>query len=139
MTLKKSPVLLVASILGVGFAASMTGCDYWPPALQVQIEQLQSDMQTLMIEKAQLQAQVTDLSRIKQDLQTQLDELNRVNQEKTTIITDLQNQLQAVRQKSLKAAGAHTPTKRMSAKLAPKPTAKAPARQQPPRRPTGVR
>jgi len=139
MALKKSPVRIVTSMLGVGLALSMAGCDYWPPALQVQIEQLQSDMQTLMIEKTQLQAQVTDLSRTKQDLQTQLEDLSRVNQEKTTIITDLQNQLQAVRQKSLKAAGAHTSTKKMAVKPSTKPSAKAPARQQPLRRPSGVR
>lgn len=139
MVLVKSPIPVVASILGVGLALSMTGCDYWPPALQVQIEQLQSEMQMLMIEKSQLQAQVTDLSKMKQDLQTQLDELSRVNQEKTTIITDLQNQLQAVRQKSLKTAGAHSSPRRMSAKPQTKPTAKAPARQQSSKRPAGVR
>ena len=139
MALKNSPIPVVASMLGVGLALSMTGCDYWPPALQVQIEQLQSDMQTLMIEKTQLQAQVTDLSRMKQDLQAQLDELSRVNQEKTTIITDLQNQLQSVRQKSLKTAGAHSSPKKMSAKPLTKPTTKPPTRQPSPRRPTGIR
>lgn len=139
MIMKKSPLPVMASILGVGLVLSTTGCDYWPPALQVQIEQLQSDMQTLMIEKTQLQAQVTDLSRIKQDLQTQLDELSRVNQEKTTIITDLQNQLQSVRQKSLKATGAHTSTKKMAVKPSIKPSAQAPAKQQPLRRSSGIR
>ena len=139
MVMNKSPLPVVASILGVGLAFSMTGCDYWPPALQVQIEQLQSDMQTLMIEKTQLQAQVTDLTRVKQDLQMQLDELNRVSQEKTSIITGLQNQLQTVRQKSVKTAGAQSPMKRLSAKSLTKSTAKAPTRQQPPRKPAGVR
>ena len=103
-------------LLGVSFGLSLSGCDYWPPALQTEIEQLQTEIQILNTEKAQLQAQVTDLSKVRQDLQFQLDELSRVNQEKTAIITSLQNQAQAKQQKSLKPKGSLTPSKSKPAK-----------------------
>jgi chaperonin cofactor prefoldin len=54
-------------------AAMLAGCDYWPPALQTQIEQLRSELQTVTMEKAQLQTQLTSLSRAKDDLQMQVD------------------------------------------------------------------
>jgi outer membrane murein-binding lipoprotein Lpp len=99
----------------VGLSLALSGCDYWPPALQAQIEQLRSEVQTLTMEKAQLQNQINELARGKQDLQTQVDDLNRVNREKTAVIAGLQNQLDAMRAKMAKAPAA-------------KPAAKAPAK-----------
>ncbi len=117
---------IVLVLFGVHFGLILSGCDYWPPALQSQIEQLQTEIQILTTEKAQLQAQVTDVSRTKQDLQLQLDELSRVNQEKTSIITNLQNQLQARQQKSVKTAGGHSRSKKNPAKRPVQPLTKAP-------------
>ena len=74
---------LISTVIGVGFTLGLVGCDYWPPALQAEIEQLRSEAQTLTIEKTQLQAQVIELSKTKQELQGQLDELSRINREKT--------------------------------------------------------
>lgn len=108
---------IVTVLLGVAFVLTLSGCDYWPPALQTQIEQLQTEIQILNTEKAQLQAQVTDLSKTRQDLQFQLDELSRVNQEKTAIITSLQNQVQAKQQKSLKPKGSLAPSKSKPTKV----------------------
>jgi len=110
----------VGSLLSVvGFSLLISGCDYWPPALQAQIEQLRSEVQTLTVEKAQLQSQINELARGKQDLLTQVDDLNRMNREKTGVIASLQNQLDAMRAKMAKAPAAKT-----SAKTA----AKAPAK-----------
>ena len=50
--------------LGIVMAAMLSGCDYWPPALQTQIEQLRSELQTVTTEKAQLQTQMTSLMNI---------------------------------------------------------------------------
>ena len=102
-------------VLGAAVMIGMTGCDYWPPALQAEIEQLRSEAQTLAIEKTQLQTQVSDLTRSKQDLQSQLDDLSRMNREKTGMITSLQHQVDTLRAKAVKA-------------LAPKPAAKATAK-----------
>lgn len=101
--MNSQPMRMVGIVLGFGMAISLVGCDYWPPALQTEIEQLRSEAQTLTMEKNQLQAQVTELSRAKQELQQQMDELSRITREKTTIITGLQNQLEVARAKALRA------------------------------------
>ncbi|MBS0182801.1 MAG: hypothetical protein JSS39_10395 [Nitrospira sp.] len=94
---------LIGTVVGFSFALGLVGCDYWPPALQSEIEQLRSETQTLTMEKIQLQAQVADMSKIKQELQEQIDELSRVNQGKTAMITSLQHQLDTARARALKA------------------------------------
>ena len=109
------------SVLGMGLLVS--GCDYWPPALQAQIEQLRSEAQTLNMEKAQLQSQINELAKGKQDLQAQVEDLNRMNREKTGIIATLQNQVEALRARAAKA-----PAAKASAKSSAKPAAKAPAK-----------
>ncbi len=116
MAMGRDVLRVVRVLFGIQFALTLSGCDYWPPALQTQIEQLQTEIQILTTEKSQLQAQVTDVSKAKQDLQLQLDELNRVNQEKSAIIASLQNQVQARQQKSLKTMGGHSPSKKKPAK-----------------------
>jgi chromosome segregation ATPase len=105
--------------LGFGCLLSAAGCDYWPPALQAQIEQLRSETDTLNMEKTQLQGQVNDLSKARQDLQIRLDELNRVNREKTEVIASLQRRLDASHGKGTKAL---TPSK-SSTKSTAKPSA----------------
>ena len=84
-------------------AVSLVGCDYWPPTLQDEIEQLRAEIQTLTMEKTQLQAQVVDLTRMKQELQGQMDDLSRTNREKGVIISGLQSQLETLRIKAVKA------------------------------------
>jgi TolA-binding protein len=130
----RHPMWALSTVVGFGFALGLVGCDYWPPALQAEIEQLRSEAQTLTIEKTQLQAQITDLSQSKQELQGQLDELSRISREKTGMITSLQNQLDATRARALKAMTPKTPphknqanlTGRTATKLPTKSTSKAP-------------
>ncbi len=93
----------VGAVLCVGVAVTLAGCDYWPPALQDEIEQLRAEIQTLTMEKTQLQAQVVDLARVKQELQGQLEDLSRTNREKGVIISGLQSQLETLRIKAVKA------------------------------------
>ena len=130
--MKCHPRHAIGIVVGFGFALGLMGCDYWPPALQAEIEQLRSEAQTVSIEKAQLQAQVTDLSKTKQELQGQLDELSRISREKTGMITSLQNQLDAVRARALKAMTPKSPLHKTSSKStvksATKPTPKTPQR-----------
>lgn len=118
---RRQAMRLAGAALGFGCILSVTGCDYWPPALQAEIEQLRSETQTLAAEKAQLQTQVNELSKAKVDLQAQLGELSRVNKEKTGMITSLQHQVDALRTKQVKAA--------TSSKGSSKPTAKFAAKQ----------
>lgn len=123
---------LIRTVVGFSFALGLAGCDYWPPALQAEIEQLRSEIQTLTMETTQLQTQVTDLSKVKQELQGQVDELIRINREKTGMITSLQNQLDATRARALKAiapkAPPHKTPAKPNAKAAAKPTSKSTAK-----------
>lgn len=121
--------MLCGAVVVMGLALS--GCDYWPPALQAQVEQLRSEVQTVNMEKAQLQNQINDLAKAKQDLQTQVDDLGRMNREKTGMISSLQNQLEVMRAKAVKAMAPKAPAKAVakpSAKPAAKSTGKAPAK-----------
>jgi TolA-binding protein len=115
---------LISTVIGLSLTLGLVGCDYWPPALQAEIEQLRAEIQTLTIEKMQLQAQVIDLSKTKQELQGQVDELSRINREKTGIITGLQNQWDAARARALKARAPKTPLHKTPAKPAMKAAAK---------------
>ena len=118
------PIRCISTVVGLSFALGLAGCDYWPPALQAEIEQLRSDAQTSAIENSQLQAQITDLSKARQELEGQIDELSRINREKTGMLTSLQNQLDAARARAVKAMA----PKASSHKTSAKPTVKAPTR-----------
>lgn len=129
---------LRGSVVALGFVMGLTGCDYWPPALQTQIEQLRSELQTLTAEKAQLQTQLTSLSKVKDDLQTQVDDLNRSNRDKSTMIASLQSSVTALQDrlnKSAKPAAAKT----SPAKTPPKVIAKASSSKKPVPKKTGTR
>ena len=111
-------------VLGSCLAIGLAGCDYWPPALQAQIEQMRSETQTLTMEKTQLQGQVNELAKTKQDMQAQIDELSRANREKTAMIASLHNQVEALRVKLAKAATPPKPATKATMKAAPKPAVK---------------
>ena len=86
----------------------LSGCDYWPPALQTQVEQLRSELQTVTMEKTQLQNQLASFAKVKDDLQAQVDDLTRANRDKSTMINSLQNSLSAAQERLLKSAKATT-------------------------------
>ena len=110
----------------IAMAAMLSGCDYWPPALQTQIEQLRSELQTVTMEKAQLQTQMASLAKAKDDLQMQVDDLVRTNRDKSTMIASLQSSVSALQERLAKASKP-TSAKVASAKPAPAKTATKPA------------
>jgi outer membrane murein-binding lipoprotein Lpp len=110
--------------LGLGCLLSAAGCDYWPPALQAQIEQLRSEVDTLNMEKTQLQSQVNDHLKARQELQSHFEELNRVSREKTEVIMNLQRRLEASQAKGSKALT----SLKAPLKSTAKPTAKSPVK-----------
>jgi outer membrane murein-binding lipoprotein Lpp len=55
-------LVAVAAIMMV--SVGLSGCDYWPPALQTQIEQLRSELQSVTAEKAQLQNQYASFAKV---------------------------------------------------------------------------
>jgi chromosome segregation ATPase len=114
--------------LVIAMAAMLAGCDYWPPALQTQIEQLRSELQTVTMEKAQLQTQLASLSKAKDDLQVQVDDLARTNRDKSTMIASLQSSVTTLQERLAKAPKPATAkvasTKPATAKPATKPAVK---------------
>jgi outer membrane murein-binding lipoprotein Lpp len=118
-------------VAGIGLV--LAGCDYWPPALQTQIEQLRSEVQAATAERAQLQNQLGALTKVKDDLQAQVDDLSRANREKTSMINSLQNSLAAAQERlakqakpaPAKASTAKAPAKSSSTVAAKKKTTKA--------------
>lgn len=122
------------AVLAVGCTLTLAGCDYWPPALQTQIEQLRSELQTVTAEKTQLQTQLASITKVKDDLQVQVDDLSRANRDKSTMIASLQNSVTALQERlnrTSKAAGNKvTPTK-AQAKAKPKTAVKTSAKKRP--------
>jgi predicted nucleic acid-binding Zn-ribbon protein len=138
----KHPVHVVGTVLGLSLCLSLVGCDYWPPALQAQIEQLRSETQALTMEKSQIQAQLHDLSKAKTDLQEKVDELSRNSHEKTAMIASLQNQLDAARARYLKAVSPKASAKftgKSAGRSPHKGTAGVPMNKKPAPRSIGVR
>ena len=111
------------TIVSVG----LSGCDYWPPALQTEIEQLRSELQSATAEKTQLQNQLVSFTKVKEDLQTQVDSLSRANRDQSTMIKSLQSSLSAAQERLAKSAKA-APPKASAAKPATKVTQKSPAK-----------
>ncbi len=94
-------------------ALGMSGCDYWPPALQAQIEQLKADVQAATAEKTKADAHVATLTTEKAALVNKVEELSRLLKTRADQVASLEQSLAAEREKV--------------AKLSAKPAAKAPA------------
>jgi TolA-binding protein len=107
-------------------SVGLSGCDYWPPALQTQIEQLRSELQSVTMEKAQLQNQLASIAKVKDDLQAQVNDLSRANQDKSVMIASLQSGLTAAQGRLAKSAKVATPKAATPKAGAVKPTTKAP-------------
>jgi len=129
---------LVAVAAIVIVSVGLSGCDYWPPALQTQIEQLRSELQTVTMEKTQLQNQFASFAKVKDDLQAQVDELSRANRDKSTMINGLQNSLAAAQERLAKSAKVATP-KAGAVKPSAKVRQKAPAKKKSTAKATGAR
>jgi len=122
------------TIVSVG----LFGCDYWPPALQTQIEQLRSELQNVTMEKAQLQNQMASFTKVKEDLQAQVNDLSRTNRDKSIMIDGLQNSLAAAQGRLAKSAKVATP-KAGAVKPSAKVRQKAPAKKKAPAKAAGTR
>lgn len=115
-------------VLAAGMAMMLTGCDYWPPALQAQIEQLKAEVQTAAAERANLDSQLKDAVKAKEEIQARLDELSRLNRELAGNIANLKQALDAEREKVAKLGKSGTKAApKAAAKSAPAPAKKKPA------------
>jgi outer membrane biosynthesis protein TonB len=125
----------IALAFGAFVTAAFTGCDYWPPALQAQIEQLRTEAQTAAADKALLQNQLNASNKAKEELQTRVEDLTRINKEKSAMLANLERALSAERERTAKltkgTAGKTKPTTKPAAKPSPKPSPKPPAKTAP--------
>jgi hypothetical protein len=108
---------------------SVTGCDYWPPALQAQIEQLQQEAQVAAAERTKMVSQVNEANTIKQELQARVDDLTRTNRELTGRMSGIEQALMVEREKSIRLA--KVAAKPASMKTAGKPSVKKVVRKKP--------
>jgi len=110
--------VMLAAALGVG----LSGCDYWPPALQAQIEQMRAEAQGFAAERAKFESQLAQTSRTRDELQARVTELTNQNQDLTGKLTALEQSLAAEREKAAKTG--KPAGKGAKAKVAKKPAAK---------------
>jgi len=134
--------VMVRSLVAVAaitiVSVGLSGCDYWPPALQTEIEQLRAELQSVTAEKTQLQNQVTSFTKVKDDLQAQVDDLSRANRDKSAMINGLQNSLAAAQERLAKSAKVATP-KAGAGKPSAKVRQKASAKKKAPAKAVGAR
>ena len=120
-------------ICGVGalmmVSMAVSGCDYWPPALQAQIEQLQQEAQLATAERAKMVAQLNESNGAKQELQARVDDLSRSNRELTGRMSGLEQALMVEREKTSRLAKAAS--KPVSAKSIAKPAVKKTVKKSP--------
>jgi septal ring factor EnvC (AmiA/AmiB activator) len=83
-------------------ALGMSGCDYWPPALQAQIEQLKIDQQAAAAEKAKAEAHVATLTAEKAALVNKVEELSRLLKTRADQVASLEQSLATEREKVAK-------------------------------------
>jgi septal ring factor EnvC (AmiA/AmiB activator) len=105
------------AVMTLCMGLALAGCDYWPPALQAQIEQLRQDAQIASTERLKLESQLMDARKDRDQLQARLDELSRSNQALSAELNKLEQSLNAERDKVAKLS-----------KGGPKVAAKAPAK-----------
>jgi outer membrane biosynthesis protein TonB len=125
----------VALVCGAWITTALTGCDYWPPALHAQIEQLRAEAQAAAADKALLQNQLNAANKAKEELQTRVEDMTRINKEKSSMIANLERALTAERERAAKltkgSAPKAKPTPKPSVKPSHKPSPKPPAKTPP--------
>jgi hypothetical protein len=115
----------------IGAMLLLAGCDFWPPALQAQIEQLHAEAQQAAADKALLQNQLNAANKAKEELQIRVEDLTRVNKEKSAMIANLEHTMAAARERAVKTTKSQAvkpPAKTVAkkpVKSAPKATAKS--------------
>lgn len=103
MLIRSRRAVMGVSMLGFSSLLLLAGCDFWPPALQAQIEQLHSEAQQAAADKALLQNQLNAANKAKEELQIRVEDLTRVNKEKSAMIANLEHTIAAAKERAVKA------------------------------------
>ncbi|MBM4119800.1 MAG: hypothetical protein FJ248_02720 [Nitrospira sp.] len=99
--------------LAVMLLIGVSGCDYWPPALQAQIEQAKAETDAVKAEKAAMEKQVAALTEEKTALVAKIEETTRLLKTRADQVASLEQSLAAEREKASKLTAPKTkaPTK----------------------------
>jgi hypothetical protein len=103
--------LLIGALLVMG--GNLSGCDYWPPALQAQIEQLRAELQLAAAEKARSENQVKEAVKTRDELQVKIDDMARINRELASRVATLEQSLVSEREKLAKISRSAKTSKTM--------------------------
>lgn len=113
-------LIILAAVMGLG----LTGCDYWPPALLAQLEQLRNHVQDISDERSRLETQLRESVLGKDDLQVKLQKLSDENQTLRDRIAHLEKKVasrkstRAVASKSVSSKRiARTPSRARAARV----------------------
>jgi septal ring factor EnvC (AmiA/AmiB activator) len=114
------------ALLAATVMLGLSGCDYWPPALQAQIEQAKAETDAVKAEKAAMEKQVAALTAEKTALAGKIDEMTRLLKTRADQVASLEQSLAAEREKVAKMtapkakAAAKAPAKKTAAKTTKK-------------------
>ena len=103
----------------------LAGCDYWPPALQAQIEQLKNEAKQAATERVVLEEQLNTATKVRNDLQARVDELAKANDQLAARASALELDLVAERKKHAQIAAE---SKKAATNKTAKPRTKTPAK-----------
>ena len=84
---------------GVLLVTSLSGCEYWPPALQAQVEQLRGEVQSIAAERAKLEEALAETEKTKRELQVKVDAMSHSNQDLLTRVAGLEQLLAEERER----------------------------------------
>jgi septal ring factor EnvC (AmiA/AmiB activator) len=101
-------------------ALGLSGCDYWPPALQAQIEQLKADVQASAAEKSKAEAHVATLTTEKAALVNKVEELTKLLKTRADQVASLEQSLAAEKEKVIKLSAKPAPAAKKKAAPATK-------------------
>ncbi len=93
----------VAGMLAaVGCLVVLSGCDWWPPALQQRIGQQETQVKTLGAEKTALQGKVAELAKVVADCKAQSVQGAKVQADLQAQVAQLKADLEAALAKKVK-------------------------------------
>ncbi|HZC67377.1 MAG TPA: hypothetical protein VE201_02045 [Nitrospirales bacterium] len=95
---------VVGAIALAGCLIGLSGCDWWPPALQQRIGELEAKAKAAETEKSALLKKVTDVSQAADDCKAQSDQMARAQADLKARVDQLQASL-ADAQAKLKSKG----------------------------------
>ena len=73
--------LLVLIAMGLATSIGLSGCDYWPPALHSQIEELRADLNDALDERQRLDIENSELRKLQASMQQEVEDKSHENDE----------------------------------------------------------